>query len=85
MRAVRNSVTAINRKLLGQDGRGDFVETRPTILLGNSTAQQSQLPGLFQQFWHESGLLVLEFFYQRQNFLDDKLLRCLADQFLVIR
>ena len=84
MRSVCNRKSAINRKFFRQNRRRDLVEPRPAVLFRNSSAQQSKLPGLFHKLRHQPGLLVLQFLYQRKDFLDDKFLRGLADQLLVV-
>ena len=84
VRAVRNGESAINRKLFREDGGGDLVEARSAVLLGNSAAKQANFAGLLNQLRHQAGLLVFQFLDEGENFLDDKFLSGLADQFLVV-
>src|SRR5271170_4973428 len=84
MRAVGNGESAIYGKLFREHHRSDFIEASAAVFLRNSAAQQANLACLLDQLRHQTGLFVLQVFYERQDFLDDKLLRGLADELLVV-
>jgi len=84
VRAVRHREAAVNRKFLRQNRRGNFVQARPAILLGNAAAHQTDFAAFFHQRRHQPGLLVLEVFDEREDFLEDKFLGGLPDKPLIV-
>ena len=85
MRTVRHREPAVNRKFFRQHCRGNFVQPRAAILLGNTTTHQTDFATFFHQLGHQPGLFVFEFFDERKNFLEDKFLSRLPDQLLIVR
>jgi len=81
---VAHSKRSVRRQFLGELHGRNLVQARAAVFIRHTAAEQSDFARLLQKLRHQAGLVLLEIGNRRHYFVSDKLLRRLADEFLIV-
>ena len=69
--------------VVGDDGGGDFVQFQSAVGFRYFNAAEAEVARLFQQIARDREVLMFDFFYLRQDFIDRELLCGLSNHLLL--